>query len=123
MTNSRRRCSLTDPNRLPAVEIAFLNGVDRPTVEKTDADFNTLGVQFRGFIDFGVREQDQSGTRLAQWLANGCPSENVRKSLDTTWTLPGHYLDTTLIGRVWSRSNSPKQTRTQSSYSNKLAPA
>jgi len=38
--------------------------VDRPTVEKTDADFNTLGVQFRGFIDFGVREQDQSGTRL-----------------------------------------------------------
>ncbi len=53
-----------DPNRLPAVEVAFLNGVDRPTVEKTDADFNTLGIQFRGYIDFGVREQDQSGTRL-----------------------------------------------------------
>jgi hypothetical protein len=52
---------LTDPNRLPAVEIAFLNGVDRPTVEKTDADFNTLGVQFRGYIDFGVREQDHRG--------------------------------------------------------------
>jgi len=49
---------LTDPNRLPAVEVAFLNGVDRPTVEKTDADFNTLGIQFRGYIDFGVREQD-----------------------------------------------------------------
>ena len=47
-----------DPNRLPAIEVAFLNGVDRPTVEKTDADFNTLGVQFRGYIDFGVREQD-----------------------------------------------------------------
>ena len=39
---------LADPNRLPAIEVAFLNGVDRPTVEKTDADFNTLGVQFRG---------------------------------------------------------------------------
>lgn len=52
---------LADPNRLPAIEIAFLNGVDRPTVEKTDADFNTLGVQFRGFIDFGVREQDYRG--------------------------------------------------------------
>jgi len=49
---------LADPNRLPAVEVAFLNGVDRPTVEKTDADFNTLGIQFRGYIDFGVREQD-----------------------------------------------------------------
>jgi hypothetical protein len=47
-----------DPNRLPALEVAFLNGVDRPTVEKTDADFNTLGIQFRGYIDFGVREQD-----------------------------------------------------------------
>ena len=50
-----------DPNRLPAVEVAFLNGVDRPTVEKTDADFNTLGIQFRGYIDFGVREQDFRG--------------------------------------------------------------
>ncbi len=52
---------LADPNRLPAIEVAFLNGVDRPTVEKTDADFNTLGVQFRGYIDFGVREQDFRG--------------------------------------------------------------
>lgn len=52
---------LADPNRLPTIEIAFLNGIDRPTVEKTDADFNTLGIQFRGFIDFGVREQDYRG--------------------------------------------------------------
>lgn len=52
---------LSDPNRLSAIEVAFLNGVDRPTVEKTDADFSTLGVQFRGFIDFGVREQDHRG--------------------------------------------------------------
>jgi hypothetical protein len=40
-----------------AIEIAFFNGVDRPTVEKADADFNTLGVMFRGDIDFGVKEQ------------------------------------------------------------------
>jgi hypothetical protein len=52
---------MADPNRLPALEVAFLNGVDRPTVEKTDADFNTLGIQFRGYIDFGVREQDFRG--------------------------------------------------------------
>ena len=52
---------LADPNRLPSIEVAFLNGVDRPTVEKTDADFNTLGIQFRGYIDFGVREQDHRG--------------------------------------------------------------
>ncbi|NLF33068.1 MAG: hypothetical protein GX591_19560, partial [Planctomycetes bacterium] len=52
---------MADPNRVPAIEVAFLNGVDRPTVEKTDADFNTLGVMFRGYIDFGVREQDFRG--------------------------------------------------------------
>ncbi len=50
-----------DPNRLAALEVAFLNGVDRPTVERAEADFNTLGIQFRGFIDFGVREQDPRG--------------------------------------------------------------
>lgn len=47
-----------DPNILAAMEVAFLNGVDRPTVEKADADFNTLGIQFRGYLDFGVKEQD-----------------------------------------------------------------
>jgi hypothetical protein len=55
---------LADPNRLPAIEVAFLNGVDRPTVEKTDADFNTLGVMFRGYIDFGVKEQDPRGALM-----------------------------------------------------------
>jgi hypothetical protein len=55
---------LADPNRLPAIEVAFLNGVDRPTVEKTDADFNTLGVMFRGYIDFGVKEQDHRGALM-----------------------------------------------------------
>jgi hypothetical protein len=50
-----------DPNRLTTLEVAFLNGVDKPTVETTDADFNTLGIQFRGFIDFGVKEQDHRG--------------------------------------------------------------
>ena len=35
--------------------------VDQPTVERTDADFNMLGISFRGYIDFGVREQDYRG--------------------------------------------------------------
>jgi hypothetical protein len=50
-----------DPLRLAAIEVAFLGGQDRPTVERADADFNTLGVQFRGYIDFGVKEQDWRG--------------------------------------------------------------
>jgi hypothetical protein len=50
-----------DPLRLPAIEAAFLGGQDHPTVERVDADFNILGVQLRGFIDFGVKEQDWRG--------------------------------------------------------------
>jgi len=50
-----------DPLRLPALEVAFLGGQDRPTVERADADFNNLGIQFRGYIDFGVKEQDWRG--------------------------------------------------------------
>ncbi|MGL6193677.1 MAG: Mu-like prophage major head subunit gpT family protein, partial [Thermoguttaceae bacterium] len=50
-----------DPRRLAALEVAFLGGQDRPTVERADADFNILGVQFRGYIDFGVKEQDWRG--------------------------------------------------------------
>ena len=34
--------------------VSFLNGEQTPTVESADADFNTLGVQFRGYHDFGV---------------------------------------------------------------------
>ncbi|MBQ3332872.1 MAG: Mu-like prophage major head subunit gpT family protein [Thermoguttaceae bacterium] len=51
-----------DPARIPSFEIAFLNGIDRPTIERADADFDTLGVQFRGYIDFGVKEQDWRGS-------------------------------------------------------------
>jgi hypothetical protein len=34
--------------------VSFLNGQQSPTVESADADFNTLGIQFRGYHDFGV---------------------------------------------------------------------
>lgn len=32
--------------------VSFLNGNENPTVESADADFDTLGVQFRGYHDF-----------------------------------------------------------------------
>lgn len=49
---------LADPNELPAVEIVALNGRVEPVVETADADFNTLGVQMRGYSDVGVKEQE-----------------------------------------------------------------
>jgi len=52
---------LADPNDMPVIEVAFLNGQQRPTVESADADFNTLGIQMRGYHDFGVAKQEPRG--------------------------------------------------------------
>lgn len=39
--------------------VSFLNGVQTPTVESADADFDTLGVQFRGYHDFGCDKSEK----------------------------------------------------------------
>ncbi len=49
---------LADPNDLPVIEVAFLNGQESPTIETAEADFSVLGVQMRGFHDFGIAMQD-----------------------------------------------------------------
>ncbi|NLF08950.1 MAG: hypothetical protein GX594_13365 [Pirellulaceae bacterium] len=51
-----------DPNSGPAAFLAaFLNGMTNPTIEQSDTDFNTLGVQYRGFLDFGFAQCDSQG--------------------------------------------------------------
>ena len=40
------------------IEVAFLNGNESPTIETAEADFNVLGVQMRGYHDFGIALQD-----------------------------------------------------------------
>ncbi len=43
------------PNTAMApIVVSFLDGVQTPTVESSDADFDQLGIQFRGYHDFGV---------------------------------------------------------------------
>lgn len=49
---------MADPRRLAAFEISFLNGKDSPTIARADADFDTEGIQFKGYIDFGISQQD-----------------------------------------------------------------
>lgn len=52
---------LADPNDLPVIEVAFLDGKEAPTVESSEADFNMLGIRMRGYHDFGVNLQDPRG--------------------------------------------------------------
>jgi hypothetical protein len=52
---------LADPNDIPVIEIAALNGRIEPTVETAEADFNVLGVRMRGYDDIGVALQEPRG--------------------------------------------------------------
>jgi len=49
------------PADLPVMEVAFLNGQESPTVETAQADFDHLGIQMRGFFDFGVTKLEYRG--------------------------------------------------------------
>jgi hypothetical protein len=49
---------LADPNDMATIEVAFLNGRQTPVVESADADFNTLGIQLRGYFDFGAAKTE-----------------------------------------------------------------
>ncbi len=50
---------LADPQDAAVIEICALNGRVEPTVETTDAAFNVLGSQMRGYSDIGVNEQEK----------------------------------------------------------------
>ena len=57
---------LTDPSVLAALRVAFLNGRQVPTIESSDAEFETLGMKWRGYLDFGVgMESTEAAQRSA----------------------------------------------------------
>jgi hypothetical protein len=43
---------------LSTIEMAFLNGQETPTVQTAQANFNELGIDIRGFFDYGVAMQN-----------------------------------------------------------------
>ncbi len=47
-----------NPVDVAAIEIAYLRGARVPIIESADTDFATLGMQWRGYFDFGVAWQD-----------------------------------------------------------------
>ena len=57
---------LPDPAILASASICFLNGVETPVIESAAADFDTLGIQFRGYHDFGVQMREHRATVEAQ---------------------------------------------------------
>ncbi|MGH7143187.1 MAG: hypothetical protein ACREJ2_03540 [Planctomycetota bacterium] len=52
---------LADAGDLAVIEMAFLNGQEAPIIESAEANFETLGVQMRGYHDFGCALQDPRG--------------------------------------------------------------
>lgn len=54
-----------DPNVRAAVAVAFLNGQQTPTIESADTAFDTLGMQWRAFNDFGVGMEDPAAAQKA----------------------------------------------------------
>jgi phage major head subunit gpT-like protein len=58
---------LADPNTMGVgvIQVVFLNGKQVPTVESAELDFNTLGMQMRGYLDFGVALQEyRAGVKM-----------------------------------------------------------
>ena len=52
---------LGDQQIVSPIEVCFLFGQEAPTIETATANFNTLGVDLRGFHDAGVNRQDHRG--------------------------------------------------------------
>lgn len=52
---------ISDPAQIPIINVAFLNGAEAPIIEESDSSFDTLGYQYRIYMDFGVAMQDYRG--------------------------------------------------------------
>ena len=52
---------LGDQNVVSVIEVCFLFGQEAPVIETSQANFNTLGIDMRGFHDAGVNRQDHRG--------------------------------------------------------------
>lgn len=53
------------PGDLAVIRVVFLGGKAEPTIESAEADFNVLGIQYRGYHDFGVAlEEHRAGVKM-----------------------------------------------------------
>lgn len=54
-----------DPTMIAALVIGFLDGNQNPTIESAETDFNTLGMQWRSYHDWGVAQGEPKGAVLS----------------------------------------------------------
>lgn len=52
---------LADPADIAVIEACYLRGTRTPIIESAETNFNILGMQWRGFFDFGIGLQDWRG--------------------------------------------------------------
>ena len=61
---------MNSPNLdVSALQIAFLDGQRTPVINQSETSFNTLGMQMRGYFDFGVALQDPRAIVKVEGLA------------------------------------------------------
>lgn len=60
---------LNNPAYLAAMVVSFLDGVETPVVEVSDADFNQLGIQIRGYHDFGCDDAEYLAGTMSKGAA------------------------------------------------------
>ena len=58
LTSSSTWWLAADAADLNALDVVFLNGQQVPTIEQVSADYQLLGVQMRGYMDFGVTKAE-----------------------------------------------------------------
>ena len=48
------------------MEVAFVNGQETPVIQSAEADFNTMGIQFRGYLPWGTKKGEKlTAVRMA----------------------------------------------------------
>jgi hypothetical protein len=52
---------LADPQNVATIEVAFLDGIETPTVESSEFEFDRLGLSMRAFMDWGCNKQEPRG--------------------------------------------------------------
>lgn len=120
----------------PMIETAFLDNRQTPMIESTDADFNTLGIQMRGFFDFGVRKQEALGAMkveqalsyqsltdaLIEWDKKKDPAGNPFVEEPTILLVPSSYYITAqeLMTSSEIRLNSAAKTPTRNIFVGKF---